>query len=618
MSGLCGWFGRSSNLDSIETLERMARALPSYGQIESHASSGAGFGLALRAHPAAGAFMAGGGFTAAIEGYPEWADDTSREVARTKGHAEALVSAYRRKGPAFFDILRGAFSFALFDHASEKVVIAIDRFGIQTLCYAQSGHELLVFGSTTDAVRAHPDIKTTIRIQSIHDYLYFIDRIVAPTTIYHQQKKLVPGEYIMAERQRTQLVSYWRMPYRATTHVDKAAAAQELRSKLQGAVKASLVGENTGRVGAFLSGGLDSSSVVGVASGLISHPLQTFTIGFPVEGFDEAEYADIAAKRFKTKHEIYYLQPQDVVDILLKSVQIYDEPFANSSLVPAYHCARLAKAAGVEMMLAGDGGDELFAGNKRYADDAVFDMYAAIPAALRRAFVEPLASKLAFAQRAGIFGKALRYVEHAKKSVLERLAENLYQAVPPSVVFSSEAMGEIDTNAPLALTTEIYNLPADASKVQRMMNLDLRVTLADSDLRKVVRMCELAGVRTRFPFLHDDLAEFSAGIPETVLMEAGKLRQFYKDSMRGFLPDAIIDKKKHGFGLPYTAFMNSHVPLREVICDSLTNLKKTRYFNEKFLDELTDRVRHGRISGHETAAWDLVVLDRWLESRVRP
>jgi asparagine synthase (glutamine-hydrolysing) len=101
-------------------------------------------------------------------------------------------------------------------------------------------------------------------------------------------------------------------------------------------------------------------------------------------------------------------------------------------------------------------------------------------------------------------------------------------------------------------------------------------------------------------------------------MEAGKLRQFYKDSMRGFLPDAIIDKKKHGFGLPYTAFMNSHVPLREVICDSLTNLKKTRYFNEKFLDELTDRVRHGRISGHETAAWDLVVLDRWLESRVRP
>jgi asparagine synthase (glutamine-hydrolysing) len=143
----------------------------------------------------------------------------------------------------------------------------------------------------------------------------------------------------------------------------------------------------------------------------------------------------------------------------------------------------------------------------------------------------------------------------------------------------------------------------------------LRVTLADSDLRKVCRMGELAGVRTRFPFLNDDLVEFSASLPETLLMEGGKLRHFYKEAMRGFLPDAIINKQKHGFGLPYLAFMNSHRPLRALVCDSLTSLKNWAYFRIEFLDDLTRLASTGRLTGHETVAWDLVVLGLWLESR---
>jgi asparagine synthase (glutamine-hydrolysing) len=199
--------------------------------------------------------------------------------------------------------------------------------------------------------------------------------------------------------------------------------------------------------------------------------------------------------------------------------------------------------------------------------------------------------------------------------VAERLADNVFRSVAPGAIFSGEALCQIDTNEPLAMEIGIYDAPPDAGKVQRMMNLDLRVTLADSDLRKVVRMSELAGVRTRFPFLHDDLAEFSAGLPEAVLMPGGKLRQFYKDAMRDFLPSEIIDKRKHGFGLPYTAFMNGHAPLRTLLCDSLANLKHSGYFRAEFLDELTDRASKGGLSGHETVAWDLAVLDRWLEAR---
>jgi asparagine synthase (glutamine-hydrolysing) len=615
MSGLCGWFGGGHAADPARALERMVHGLPNHGLIRTTAVSGPNFGVALHAHPATGAFAAGTDIVVAIDGYPAWSDPSLGDIAKKDGHAQVLLAAYKRYGTALLDKLRGAFSFVIIDLVAEKALCAIDRFGIQTLCYAQPATDLMVFGSTTDAVRAHPKVGATIAIQSIYDYLYFVDRIPAPTTIYHEQRKLAPAEYLRAERGRLEVGSYWQMPYRTPHGIEKAAAVEELKSRLRDAVNACLVGENTGHVGAFLSGGLDSSTVVGVAAGLLPHALQTFTIGFPVESFDEVYYADIASKHFRTKHQTYYLQPQDAVDILLKATEIYDEPFANSSLVAAYHCARLSKDAGVEMMLAGDGGDELFAGNKRYVDDGIFDHYLRFPHMLRKGVIEPAARHLSFARNAGVAGKALRYIERARKSVAERLADNLFQAFEPSGIFTADALREIDMAEPLALAEAIYDAPHDASKVQRMMNLDLRVTLADSDLRKVVRMCELAGVRTRFPFLNDDLVEFSSRLPETLLMTGGKLRQFYKDAMSDFLPDAIINKQKHGFGLPNMQFMKSHAPLRELICDSLTSLKGRGYFRSEFLEDLSDRVRGGSLSGQEAAVWDLAALELWLESR---
>jgi asparagine synthase (glutamine-hydrolysing) len=601
--------------DPAGALVRMARALPSHGVTKTNTASGGSYGLALQSHPATGAFAAEPDLVAAIEGYPEWSDRALIDIARAEGHARALISAYRSKDRALFDVLRGSFSFALLDLAAEKSLFAIDRFGVQTLCYAQPTSDLIVFGSTTDTVRAHPKVGATIATQSIFDYLYFTDRVPAPGTIYREQRKLAPGEYLQTERGQVTVANYWQMPYRANGAAEKKTATDELKTRLREAVKVSLDGEDHDRVGAFLSGGLDSSTVVGVAAGLVAGKLQTFTIGFPVEGFDETHYAEIAAKHFAAQHKTYYVQPQDVVDVLLKAVQIYDEPFANSSFIPAYYCARLAKEAGIELMLAGDGGDELFAGNKRYADDAIFDHYAKLPAIVRKGVVDPLAALLPDSRNAGIVGKAVRYAKRAKRSVADRMAENLFQVLPPHEVFTADMLGEIDLTAPLTLADGIYRAPPDASKVQRMMNLDLRITLADTDLRKVVRMCELAGVRTRFPFLHDDLAEFSARLPERLLMEQGKLRQFYKDAMSGFLPGEIINKSKHGFGLPYLSFMNQHAPLRELICDSLSNLKRRGYFRPKFLDDLAAHAHAGSLAGHEIVAWDLVVLDLWLESR---
>ena len=615
MSGFCGWFGGGRVDDPHSLLDRMAQALPHYGPISADTATGRTHGLALHTHPAIGAFAAEPDILVAIEGYPEWSDEASREIARDQGHAKALAAAYKGKGLALLDLLHGAFSFALVDVTGGKLLCAIDRFGVQTLCYAQPTPGLTVFGSTTDAVRAHPIAKATISLQSLFDYLYFIDRVPAPSTIYREQHKLCPGEYLFVNGAQATVASYWHMPYRSVERIDKTKAARELRHRLRQSVETCLANEDGTRVGAFLSGGLDSSSVVGMAAESLHDSLQTFTIGFPVEDFDETHYAEIAAKHFATRHHTYYLRPDDIVDILPKAVSIYDEPFANSSVIPAYYCARLAKEAGVDMMLAGDGGDELFAGNKRYADDRVFDHYGKIPLALRSRMIEPVLETLSFARRAGLLGKAIRYVEHARKSVANRVSDNLFRALQPNEIFTADAIGEIDADAPLAMAEAIYDEPRDASKVQRMMQLDLRITLADSDLRKVTRMCELAGVRTRFPFLSESVAEFSAGIPETLLMEGGALRRFYKDALRNFLPEPIIEKKKHGFGLPYFAFMNSHGPLRALVCDSLTSLKGRRYFRNGFLETLIDHASRANLLPHEAAAWDLVVLELWLQSR---
>ena len=378
--------------------------------------------MALQTHPS-GALASDGDLVAAIEGSPIWSDTALADIASADGHARALLAAYRRRGSALTDVLRGAFSFAVVDLRAEKVFAAIDRCGIQTLCYAQPQAGSLVFGSTTDAVRAHPKVEATVAMQSVFDYLYFTDRVPAPQTIYREQRKLAPAESLRLESGRVTVDSYWQMPYRSTVRIDKAAAAEELKLRLRNAVKASLSGEDGRNVGAFLSGGLDSSSVVGVAAGLLPSPLQTFTIGFPAAEFDESYYANIAAAHFKTKHRSYVLRPEDTINVLLKSAQIYDEPFGNSSLIPAFYCAQMARDAGVDVMLAGDGGDELFAGNKRYFVDGIFEHYARLPSLLRRRLLEPAADHLSFARNGGAIGKALRYVEHARKSVPERMAD---------------------------------------------------------------------------------------------------------------------------------------------------------------------------------------------------
>jgi asparagine synthase (glutamine-hydrolysing) len=613
MSGLCGWIEGDGVGDAAAILAQMAGSLPAFGRCRDETLIDDGAGLGSRGDPRTSSVASKDGVLAAIEGTPRWTRADLIATAKAEGFAAALVAAWQQLGPGLSDYLHGAFAFAIVDGKRRKAVCAIDRAGTHTMCWARSDGGGLVFGSTTDAVRAHPGITAAIDPLAIYMYLYYVDRIPAPATVYRGMQKLQPGEMVVFDAARIDVRRYWQISYVAASEpADVLAGA--LRDTLRQAVVRSAAPVEA--VGAFLSGGLDSSTVAGLLSEWMPHP-KAFTIAFEDHRFDESGYARISAERFGLDHHIFTVRPEHVLRAIEPAVRIYDEPFGNSSVVPTYYCALAAREAGVEIMLAGDGGDELFAGNERYLKDRIFQRYSRVPAMLRKLAIEPLCLRLSPDSTLALVRKAAKYVRLARLPLAVRATMgNVFGQWGVDEVLSSDLMADIDMDGPRGHAMRIFDEMPQASDLQRFLYFDHRVTLADSDLRKVNRMCELAGVSVRYPMLDDDVIALSARIPSELLCAGGRLRGFYKDAFRDFLPPQILAKQKHGFGLPYLQFLSTDASLRELSCESLRRLTGYGYFRPEFLDRLINQLRNRQdVDG---TVWDLVVLSLWLDSRRSP
>ena len=370
-------------------------------------------------------------------------------------------------------------------------------------------------------------------------------------------------------------------------------------------------------LGAFLSGGLDSSTVTGLYGKAHPGAARTFTIGFDDQAYDETAYARTAARHFATTHHEYFVTHEDVFDVVDRLAVAFEEPFGNSSAVPTFYCADLARANRVETLLAGDGGDELFAGNAHYLKQLGFERYRRIPSAIRGGLIEPLAGMLAFGDRLPIIAKARRRIEVLKMPLPDRMEfYNHYLTTPLEAVFTPELVAEIDRDEPFEIMREAYRRPDRGSALQRMMSVDMQVVIADGDVRKVGRTCELAGIDVAFPFLSDDVVEFAAGIPAHVLLRNGELRGFYKFAMRDFLPDQILTKKKHGFGLPSREALREYAPLRDKAFDAIAGLKRRHILNAPFLDRLASGRAPDLDLDTLSVVWDMMMLELWFENHV--
>ncbi len=526
--------------------------------------------------------------------------------------ADETVERYLKAGNGFLDSNPTEQALIIIDPKQKKLLLATDPLGLTNLYYASIKNGL-VFGTTADSVIAHPEVKSDISAQSVYDYVYF-HHCPSPHTIYQQVKKLEGGQVLVYQQEKVEVKNYWVPSFKETMPQSAEEMGKELRQTIVDSVTRLSVGED--ETGAFLSGGLDSSSVAGALAQVYPDKAKTFSMGFPVEGYDEIEYANIAVKHFNTRQHEYYLTPEDTVKAIPDIAAYYDEPFGNSSALAAYYCAKVAKDNGISVILGGDGGDELFAGNERYAQQMVFDYYKQVPGfissgmeGILNLLPEPIAKQK-------LFFKAKRYIEQAKIPLPDRLQDyNFLHRHQGSEIFQPDFLQQINTERPLDLLRESYHRPEQASTLNRMLYMDWKSTLHDNDLVKVNKMCEMAGVTVRYPLLTQEIVDLSCKIPSADKLQAKELRKFYKQAMVGFLPEQILNKSKHGFGLPFGVWLKDYQPLKELAYDSINSLKKRPYFNAAFLDHAVKMHQSIHAGYYGELIWVLMMLELWFQGK---
>lgn len=536
-------------------------------------------------------------------GKPRFKDSSLVEVARQKGDVAAWEKLFREKGMQAPATVAGDFAVGLSD-VGGRTFLAVDRFAVRSLCYRQVGDQLL-FAERADELA---DASVEIDPQAIFDYFYF-HAIPSPRTIYKGIFRVPPGHCVLFENGQTKVQPYWIPEFVENTTPSFEQRRKTFRELLQTAVARQLDG---GKAGCFLSGGTDSSTVAGMIGLAHASPAATYSIGFEAEGYDEMEFARIAAKKFGTEHHEYYVTPSDLVNSIPMVAASYDQPFGNSSALPAYYCARMAREDGLTTILAGDGGDELFGGNSRYARQKVFDRYQYLPGVIRRGILEPV-----FRGRGesgiGLIRKAASYTEQASAPMPDRLQMyNLITRLGPSNALTAELLAQVDISLPLAHQHEVWRSAKANTKTNRELAFDWRYTLGEIDLPKVTGTTRLAGIKVGFPMLDDDLVDFSTGLPTDYKLRGMQLRWFFKEALRGFLPDEIIVKKKQGFGLPFGVWLTRNPALFDLAADSVRGLAGRGILRSEFAEMLLTRLLKEHPGYYGEMIWISMMLEQWL------
>jgi asparagine synthase (glutamine-hydrolysing) len=523
----------------------------------------------------------------------------------------ALVALlFDKYGDAFVEKLRGSFSILLWDRQDERLLAAVDPIGINRLVYFES-RQIFLVASRIDALLRSGEMGTDVNARAIANFLNFGVNL-APETIFRKIQRLAPASLLVASQGNTSVRRYWKIHYWAGAEFHDESLCRGLESAVEAAVTSHCGDQAFDTLGAYLSGGTDSSTVVGMMSRLGRGPVQAFSIGFEEKQFNEMRYAEIAARRFGAKHLKHLVSAQDCYDAVPNMIRYFDEPFGNSSAIPTYFCARLAAENGVRMLLAGDGGDELFGGNERYRIDKIFQAYQAVPSVLRKGLIEPVLRLLPAEN--GVVGKAKRYVRRSNVPPLERFfSYNFLCTHSPVEVFEADFLAELADYSILEIPSRYY-LEADArDHLDRLLYVDVKIALGDSDLPKVTQMSELAGIQTRFPFLDRAVVEFSGRIPARLKVKGLEKRYLFKRAFRDLLPIDIIKKTKHGFGIPVAAWLKTDRRLREFSRDTLfsTRALSRGYFRRTFLEDLIRRHATDESTYYGDTLWSFFVLELW-------
>jgi asparagine synthase (glutamine-hydrolysing) len=540
-------------------------------------------------------------------------------AGQPRGHmslAEEVANLYILRGPNFVEHLEGAFAVAIWDETQRQLLLAVDRFGFKTI-YWKRDRERLLFASRAGAVRAGQDSPTEINPEAITQFLLF-SVVPAPLSIFRGIARLSPGFLLTFRGGELKTRRYWDLAYSEDKGRDEQYWSRELREEMRGAVHRHLAGCAPEKTGSYLSGGTDSSSVAAFMSERCK-PANTFSISFPVEGYNEIEFARTVAKQFQTRHHELCLTPEDAAIAIPKLMRYYDEPFANSSAIASYHCALLARQNGMDTLFAGDGGDELFGGNARYAADKKFALYHSVPEWMRRILIEPAARLLP--ETDGKLSLPRRYIRRAQIANPRRiLSYNFFLNMAAQEVFEPDFLEQSRESAFLSIAEEHFGSANASSELNRLLYMDVKMTLADNDLRKVSGTAEMAGIRVRYPLLDRRLVEFSGRIPTNLKLKGMEKRYIFKQAMKGILPDQVLHKKKHGFGVPLGEWFLHDAKLKALVQDVLGDPRTQQrgYFRREFLGKLIGLHKQENAGFYGEIVWYLVALELWHREHLKP
>ncbi len=521
---------------------------------------------------------------------------------RTQSDTEVIVHLYEERGEDFLQDLNGMYAIALWDCRTETLILARDRFGEKPLHYQLTDHGI-AFASEMKSILCTLDARPDFDLEAVYRY-FLLHYIPAPLTIYQGIRKLLPGHYLRCAKGRVQEIKYWDFTYEPDRQHGEAYFAEGVRALLEDAVRLRLVSDVP--LGAFLSGGIDSSIVVGLMSRLMDHPVQTFSIGFEEAGHDESAFAQQAATAFGADHHAQVVKAS-AMDLLHRLVWHCDEPFADSSALPTFLLSEMTRR-GVTVALSGDGGDELFGGYERYDRILRRRKWSRLPAALRRQLAKV----------------GQRLPRHARgKAFLQSLALDDYpffclglQPQEVSEFLSADVLAPDGTAAmdPYRFASA-YELPEQGrDRLAPFLYFDAKVYLPEDILVKVDRMSMAHGLETRQPFLDHRLVEFVARMPSALKVRRTargyETKYLLKKAFRDLLPPVTRQRRKHGFTLPVDHWFRHE--LRDMVHDLLapSHLQSLGLFEPKAVSRLVNEHVEER-RNHKETLWALVVFVLW-------
>jgi asparagine synthase (glutamine-hydrolysing) len=507
------------------------------------------------------------------------------------------------------DALRGGFCAVAWDARQGRVSAWVDPFRSRSLCHAAPA-DALALATDLRLLRLAGLVSAEVSPTALYHYLNF-SYVPAPACAFQAARKLSAGHRLDGRPGEARAARWWTLRYSEDLHDAPQALARSLRERIVATVHDHRPDTGSGW-GTFLSGGTDSSSISGILAGQDSgQRVDAFSIGFAEEGYDELEYSRIARAHYGLGGAERRVSETDAVSAVPRLVEAFDEPFGNSSAIPTHACAVMARDAGVSLLLAGDGGDEIFGGNERYLKDRIFEAYFRAPAPVRA--LGGLAAATLGRLDLRLTNRIRNFHTRGSLPNPDRFyADDSFASECFEALLDPAFAAHVQRDGSLALQRGVYDAACADSELNRLMWIDLMMTIADNDLVKVARATRAAGVEVDYPFLDRELVEYTARIPVHLKVRGVHKRWLFKRAMDDVLPEAIRNKRKQGFGLPVSVWIRREGPFREMLCDVLHSraARERAIIRPAHVDALLERHTRGTWD-HAAELYMLLMLELW-------